>query len=658
MSIINGSNWCRLLPSIVFTFVLAACGGGGGSAGTPISGPGSAGAPVNMGTVAISLANSSGSATNTVSASGTTASATVLDSSGAVVPNRLVTFTGDAALVKFTPASGQILTNAAGVASIQLAAASAAAAGAGTITATAAVSGKPITGSVDFGVSAANVQLQAFNIGTTPIPAYGNRQISVKLVSGNLPVTTPVQITFSASCGTVSPVSVSTDASGTASTTYTADSAACAGTNVTLGASAAGITGVSSQIPVTASLATNIQFVSTVPNLIYLTGSTGSTQAILTFKVVDALGNPLQNQAVQLSLSNSATGASLNGMGNTNPVILTTNAAGLVSVSVFSGSIPTSVQVLASLQSNPGVVTASNTLTIASGRAVESSMSVALGKLAIEGANIDGTTTTVTVSVADRQGNPVPDGTEINLTSQTGVLIPSTCFTQGGTSQCSVMIRSQGTRTTTGQVAIFATLPGEEDFVDAAGSNVYVPGDSFTDLGNAYRDDNQNGVYDPGEFVIPRAGMTTCPGGVNGRANTCDGVWGAVDVRRQAIVVFSTSAAVITFAQSGGALLAHIADGNGNSVATGSTIAVAVASSNKTTTCTASTVVTAVPNTLAPITIPIITQACYAGDIVQVTVTSPGGLATTASYGGFPAAPPPPAPTAPTPPAPTVPATT
>ena len=45
--------------------------------------------------------------------------------------------------------------------------------------------------------------------------------------------------------------------------------------------------------------------------------------------------------------------------------------------------------------------------------------------LAIEGFNIDGTTTDVTLSLADRQCNPVPDGTAVNFVTDGGVMIPA-----------------------------------------------------------------------------------------------------------------------------------------------------------------------------------------------------------------------------------------
>ena len=78
----------------------------------------------------------------------------------------------------------------------------------------------------------------------------------------------------------------------------------------------------------------------------------------------------------------------------------------------------------------------------------------------------------MTVSIADRQGNPVPDGTQINLTTESGVLVPPSCFTAGGTSTCNVQLRSQGSRPANGRVSILAYLPGEEDYVDANGNEI------------------------------------------------------------------------------------------------------------------------------------------------------------------------------------------
>jgi len=171
-----------------------------------------------------------------------------------------------------------------------------------------------------------------------------------------------------------------------------------------------------------------------------------------------------------------------------------TDSFGKVSVSVFSGTVPTNVLVNAALVSNPLIQTDSSVVVIASGRPAQARVSLSQGKTAIRGFNHDGETTTITMSLADRQGNPVPDGTAVNFVTEGGVMIPPTCVTGGvpGDSQCTVNIRSQNPRPGDGLVSILAYAAGEENFVDANFNNVFDCGESFTDLVTAYRDDTGN----------------------------------------------------------------------------------------------------------------------------------------------------------------------
>lgn len=625
----------KTLLATALIAALAACGGGGGSPGTPTTGgAGNAtGTSAAQATLTVAVTDSAGAATNSLAGNGVaSASAKLVNALGAPIVGAKITFSADDTLVKLAPAA-TALTNAAGIATVQLIPVSLTATGAGTVTATATIDGKEITGESNIQLSAVNLTLTALDVGNAPLPAFGTRPISVTATANGSPLTSsPVQVTFTASCGKVEPASVGTNANGTAASTYTADNAQCSGSTVTITASAVGAPAVSAPISVRQAVATNVQFVGALPSLIYLNGSGGATQAQVTFKVVDATGNPLQNQALQLSLVNSGPGISISMVGNAAPVTLTTNAAGIVSVPVFSGTVPASAQVRAVAVGNPSLGVTSNILTVASGRPAQRAISVSLEKLSIEGFNVDGVTSQVTVSLADRQGNPVPDGTEVNLVAQSGVLIPARCVVDQGASQCSVQIRTQGTRPTNGRVQILAYVPGEEDFVDANFNNVYDQGESYTDLGNAYRDDNENGQYDAGEFTVPRAGSVACAGGINGRPDTCDGQWGTIDVRQQATIVFATSQARfdnVLVLSGNSAITLTVSDGNGNSMPVGTKLeAEFVGGGSTTSSCSVKKVTPAViPNTLLPSRAAINLEGCTGGTIL-ITATSPGGLAT------------------------------
>jgi Bacterial Ig-like domain (group 1) len=586
-------------------------------------------------TVQLQLRDSAGVSTNIVGLTGvTTARATVQDAGGAPVPGKIVTFSADAKLVTINPASGTALTDANGVATVQLSRASLAAAGAGTLSVSASVADAVLTTTFDYQLAAAAFALQGLDLGSGGLPAYGNRAVSVIATLNGQPSTgLPVQVTFSASCGSVTPSTVTTDSSGRAVTTYKADSSACSGTSVTITASATGASNVSGAVSVQSAQATNIQFVDVTPNLIYLRDSIGPTQSLVRFRIVDATGAALANQSVQLSLLNAAPGVSLGTVGNSAIITRTSDGAGLVAVPVFSGTVPTSLQVRAALTANGNVRADSNILTVASGIPAQRAISVSLSKFSIEGMSIDGETSRITVSLADRVGNPVPVGTPVNFVSSSGVMIPPQCVVTGSSS-CSVEIRSQGTRIPNGRVAILAYTPGEEDFVDANGNNVYDSGEAFTDLGNAHLDADFSGSYDGGEFTVPRTGAVACTPGLNGRPGTCDGVWGGIDVRAQAMVVFASSVPVFSVpVYTGASFSISVADVNGNSMPTGTSVALQVINSDVPDTdsvvCTlVSSSTVSIANVIGPTRVTASVSGCKSatGDRISITTTSPSGV--------------------------------
>ena len=647
----NVKGILSMVGAVLFV-TLAGCGGGGGSGGTLSSGGGSAPSTstststvvIGTPTVVVEIRDANNAVTTSIGGSGiNTASAKLLDAGGKPVVGRLVTFTADAALVRLNPASGSVLSDSNGVASVQISPFSFLVSGASSIKATALIDTVSVSGGKDFQVSATNLVLRSLNVGATSLAAFGNRAISVQVAANGTPVTSPVQVVFTASCGSVSPASVSTDGSGNASTTYKADVIACAGTNVTISASSVGATPLSGQIAVLPTVATNIQFVSTAPALIYLRDSGAATQAVITFKVVDSNGNAQPNQALVMSLVNSGPGVSLDTLGANSQVTKTSDSAGNVSVAVFSGTVPTPVQVRAALVANNQISTTSGILTVASGRPVQKAASIASIKFSLEGLTIDGDTTPITLSLADRQGNPVPDGTVVNFVSQSGVMIPATCVVAGGTSQCSSNIRTSGTRPINGRVSVLAYVQGEEDFDDANRNNVYDAGESFTDLGNAYRSD-VNGFPLPSgnnlianysfrqglDFSVPRAGQQTCSGGENGVANTCDGVWGANEVRKQHLIIFASSQAsfsapVISAPNASGTISGFslfVFDTNGNSMPTGSLVAAEKASGSDD--CAVKkTFPSSILNTYDPSLVVVDLVKCRAGDAIDLTITSP-----------------------------------
>ena len=440
----------------------------------------------------------------------------------------------------------------------------------------------------------------------------------------------------------------------------------CSGKTVQITASTSGASAVSQGLTVTAAPATSMSFVSASPGRIYLANACGAspdnvnpacaTQSTLTFQLLNQSGEGIPGQDVTLtlkSLNGGAPKASFDTLGSIAPVKVTTDSKGKVSQPVYSGSVPTNVIVNAALVTTPTIQTDSSVLAIASGRPVQSRLSLALEKFAIEGFNVDGQTAGVTLNLSDRNGNPVPDGTVVNFVTEAGVMIPPTCVTGtvAGNSTCSVTIRSQGTRPASGLVTILAYAAGEEDFVDLNGNNVWDCGEPFTDLGIAYRDDTMiNSIvnaYIAGEFTVPRSAepAPNCPGATSATPTptTGDGVWGAADVRKQAAIVFATSGAVISPSPvapvpglTNSSLNLTVSDLNGNSMPTGTTIVITAGDNTPAAgspTCTMfSGGTTVVPNTLTPWPVAAIYTGCQTGDFITVRVTSPLGTVTSQNY--------------------------
>lgn len=546
---IQRMKWCSLALGSVL--LLSACGGGGGDAGTPVNGGG--GTVTTGASGVIRIEDSAAGDTNRITAGGSyQVRAIFKDSRGQAVSGRLVTFaiTG-ADVASVNPATA--LTDSTGLASVSISAKAFTSAGASTVKATAEIDSESVEITKDFAVDPANVSLTAIALGQTSLASAGTTSMRVGVqVNGAVPVANAVSVSWVTSCGringqTAMPVAVSTDGSGLADATYTAiqeDGLPCSGA-IQVSASAPGANPVASAIQVAAPSADAIQFVEASPTQIFLPDSGAATQSVLKFKVT-ANGAPMQNVPVLFSIVENPGGAGLGGFDQVNArPIVTTDADGVAQVTVFSGTVPGPVRVRAELASDPLVYSVSQFLSVASGAPSQSRMSLSVATFNIEGWNYDGVSTELTVRIADRQGNPVDDGTTINFTSEGGQIARS-CSTElsQGVSACSVNFVSQQPRPDNARVSVLAHLEGSDDYLDINENNAYDEAvDTLIDQGDAYRDDNENGRFDVGEFVVPRGSSGLCAGrgGIYpARANSCDGLPTAT-VRAQSILILSSS---------------------------------------------------------------------------------------------------------------------
>ena len=571
---------------------------------------------------------------------------------GSAISGVRVAFAITAGTGLVTLATDSALTGVDGVASVFVNTVNATTVGAASATASVVTGTGASSTSVDFAVAATPVTLGAFQFGSTALAASSTTSVSIS-ATANGSAASAIPISLSADCGGLSPAIPLTNGSGTASSTYSsikADGTSCSGT-VTITASASGTTKTGT-LSVAAPVVSSINFVSALPSAIYVQGSGSTTQSSLKFRVLDGTGAAFPNASVTAAITNNPGGVGLGAVNATSALSLQSDSTGYVTFSIYSGTVPGPVQVKVSLSDT--VYAYSNNITVQSGPPAQDRFSLSVGTFNLEGQNIDGITTTLTIRAADRQGNAVPDGTVINFTSSGGQVQPSCATTRtNGISGCSVTFSSQSPRPANGRISVLAFAEGIKTFTDNNRNNTFDSGDTLSDLGDAYRDDNESGAYDSGEFVLPRGGSSVCPTSVWGtpsRANTCDSSTAATTVRSQTELLMTTSSGVLTQTSISSSALSFRANsttrcGDGSlclPLANGTFL---TAETTNPTACTAGTVFgSPLPNiaptsdinaqlgTVHAVLLTAATGKTCAGVNVRVTATSPSGLATTNSF--------------------------
>lgn len=467
----------------------------------------------------------------------------------------------------------------------------------------------------------------------------GTTALAVAIVdqNGNLYTGGSVPVKFSSTClangnatlaaaqgGTVSGNTATTN-TGFASVTYT--NVACTTTDAitaTATVSRQSYIATGSVTDQPASLG-SIQFVSASQTTIGLKGTGLNQTSILTFKVLNSTGGPYQGAQVSFALNTSVGGVALA------PTTATSGSDGTVQTTVSSGTQHTTVRVTASISSPATLSTQSSQLAVTTGLPTSNGFSISVGKSSnggmacpnIESWGIDGVTAPVTVYLSDRYANPVPDGTAVAFTSDAGQIVGQ-CNTTGGS--CGVTWTSTNPRPSpdpttsptnpatptatdpsivSGRGMIVATTIGEESFDDASGTGYYVAGEAFSNLGEPYRDDNENGQYDLGEYFLDfhNTGAYQGPSGsfigITCTSTTCTQDTLAIGASLE--LTMSTSLANITVSQarssnvtlggtlqtptvhvpaSGGTVVFNVQDRNGNSMGAGTSLSVASSNSS------------------------------------------------------------------------------
>lgn len=498
---------------------LPACGSTSGG-GTTVAAP----------TLALTLTDASGAATNSITPEhGGTLQAKVKDSKGVAQANVAVTFTTTDKTAVLTPASGTALTDANGVASVGLGAGSVA--GAYTASANATV-GSVVTGSVSYAVSFKTLSLSALTFSPATLSAGGNASVSVTVLSDGAPYTPPLPVTFSSPCVTAGKASIGSPVltqAGVAVASYTDKGCGVADVvtaSVTLSNATATQTGTLTVLPASAG---SIKFVSAQTTNIALKGTGGFGRpefSTLTFQVFDTTGAPVSGKQIDFMFADSTTATTTGGL-TLNPASATSAADGTVTTLVSAGTIPTSVRVRASVHGTT-ITTLSNILVISTGVPDQAHFSLSTSIGNCEGRDFDQQCSIVTATLGDHFGNPVPDGTAVNFSTESGI-IDASCVTgslpapgstpdgtsAGGGSQttnskigpgsgtCSVVLRSSAPRKADGRVTVLAYALGEETLIDSNGNNFYDSGEPFIDKSpDIFRDDNEDGHWTAGEPCI------------------------------------------------------------------------------------------------------------------------------------------------------------
>ncbi len=454
-----------------------------------------------------------------------------------------------------------------------------------------------------------------------------------------------VTVTFNSTClangqaqiipaGSSTPSATITTTTGTINATYVAKGCSGADTISASGTVSGQSIGATGSLTVAAATVGSIQFVSASNYTIGLKGTGLNETSTVIFKVTDATGGAEANIPVSFTLDTNLGGLSLS------PTTATSASDGTVQTVISSGTVHTVVRVTASIAANPAngtpaLSTQSSQLTVTTGLPASGSFSIAVGAASnspsakfqcpnVEGWGINLITVPITVQLADRYNNPVPDGTSVAFQTDGGS-VGGNCTTGtafgGGPGYCSVTWTSANPRpglnplTTppsidltygypsgytpllaAGRATILASTIGEESFTDDNGSGFYQAGDPFADLGDPFEDDNEQAGYQLGDPFVdfyhtgvyaPPSGSfigITCTGITTG--STCTSATLAIGTSH--LMIMSTSNAAtpkvlaygfggsgsnLTIANnSAGTIVLQIADENGNAMAAGTTV--------------------------------------------------------------------------------------
>jgi len=505
------------LTFLTCALALAGCGGGDGTdiiapkpdlpGSNGSSGEDGTGIPVSaINVTPITLIDSYGKVTRTITSVGASATVIVTDGNRNPVSNALVSFQAEGVI--FGTSNNTVLTNEKGEASISVKPLDSANTGSYQLSATVNYNDlTKTTPGYNFSLQAIQVSLTEFTLSSTSLDSGSNTNITLKTKDAiNDVYQNDVTVNFTTSCGSFDSSSVISSNQGDVSTTYKAIDASgnlCAGTQ-TITATPANnpVNKQTKTISIAGVEASSIVYTTTEKVQLGASNSGSSSSGQIEFTVY-ANGRPAANQQVEISRLETPPDFSFVTLNNQAPREVTSDSQGNVVVNLYPGTLPGPVEIKATLKSNTSIFALSKNVSVATGRATQNGVSISLSKNVLAN-TVDGDTANITARLVDKVGNPVPDGTVVSFVSEGGRVTPS-CTTNKGI--CTVEFSTQNPRPVDNRVTVIAYVEGDKAYIDKDGDNQFSAGDIFThNIGDFFRDDNENNKYDSeaGEFVYRR----------------------------------------------------------------------------------------------------------------------------------------------------------
>ncbi|MFK8018346.1 MAG: fibronectin type III domain-containing protein [Pseudomonadales bacterium] len=365
--------------------------------------------------------------------------------------------------------------------------------------------------------------LGEIGIAQATLQSGGSTQLQISFVNAaGAAVTESIRVTISSNCIANSQSSIEGELETTSGgLTLDYNSNGCTGDDlITATATTPGGTAIQATGTVTIEedAVLSVQFIAgDEPAQLSLRGVGGVESVQLKFRLVGQQSAPIVGESITFSLSTEAGGIALA------ETTAESNNMGEVTAIVQSGTVHTTVVVTATHDAT-GISGNSEGINISTGIAQANRLSMSVEYRNPRGFNFDGTEVGVGIIAADQFGNPVPDNTVISFASPEGGTIPSSCSTVNG--RCSVTWVSSDPRPLggpgdrAGRATIIAYTSGVEEFGDVNGNSIFDDGDVFDasmDLDEPFVDENENGMYDAGEFFFDFNS--------NGVIDIADGVW-------------------------------------------------------------------------------------------------------------------------------------